>query len=326
MLVIDREEVSELLSMESCISLMETALKDLSAGQAEQQLRSVVPVREGGLMGLMPAYLIREKIVGAKLISVFPQNHNSGLPSHQGVIALFDATNGSMNAIVDARSVTAIRTAAVSAAATKLLAKRDSRSLSLIGTGEQAQSHFEAMLLVRPIQRVSVWSPNREHAMSFQTKMNAKYGERLTISVCNSAEQAVADTDIICTITSSTSPVLQNEWIPEGAHINAVGACRARDRELATAIVKRARLYVDRRESAENEAGDYLIPLSEGAIGSDHIIGEIGEALLGQVQGRTSEEQLTLFKSLGLAVEDLAAAAFIYKQASLLGKGKVIGI
>ncbi|GLX70362.1 ornithine cyclodeaminase family protein [Paenibacillus glycanilyticus] len=325
MLVIDRHEVSELLTMDSCIPLMEDVLKDLSAGQAEQQLRSVVPVREGGLMGLMPAYLLRQEIVGAKLISVFPHNHDRGLPSHQGVISLFDATSGAINAIVDGRQVTAIRTAAVSAAATKLLARADSRSLALIGTGEQARSHLEALLLVRPIEQVRVWSPNKEHAHKFRTSMSDRYPS-LTIEVANTAREAVAEADIICTLTSSTIPVLEGEWIPEGAHINAVGACRAPDRELATSVVQQARLYVDRRESAVNEAGDYLIPLREGAIGPAHIVGEIGEVLLGQAQGRTSDKQITLFKSLGLAVEDLAAAAYLYEQAYRQGKGTTIDI
>ncbi|REE83920.1 ornithine cyclodeaminase [Paenibacillus taihuensis] len=326
MLVITGHEVSELLSMEACITLMETALQDLSAGQAEQQLRSVVPVREGGLMGLMPAYLIRQEIVGAKLISVFPHNHDRGLPSHQGLITLFDATTGAVNAIVDGLRVTAIRTAAVSAAATKLLAKPDARSLALIGTGEQARSHLEALMLVRPLERVRVWSRSAEHAQRFADDMSARYGERLAIEASGSAQEAVACAEIICTLTSSTTPVLEDEWIAEGAHINAVGACRAKDRELATAIVRRSRLYVDRRESALGEAGDYLIPLQEGAISSDHIVGEVGEALLGRIEGRTSDKQLTLFKSLGLAVEDLAAAAYIYEQAQQQGKGTSIAI
>ncbi|SEO82074.1 ornithine cyclodeaminase family protein [Paenibacillus sp. OV219] len=326
MLVINGDEVSELLTMEACITLMETALQDLSAGQAEQQLRSVVPVREGGLMGLMPAYLIRQEIVGAKLISVFPHNHDRGLPSHQGIITLFDAATGAVNAVVDGRRVTAIRTAAVSAAATKLLAKPGASTLALIGTGEQARSHLEALLLVRPIERVRVWSRSAEHAQRFVGEMSARYGERLEIVACGSAQQAVADADIICTLTSSTTPVLDDAWIAEGAHINAVGACRAKDRELASAIVQRSRLYVDRRESAEGEAGDYLIPLQEGEIGKGHIVGEIGEALLGRVEGRTSDKQITLFKSLGLAVEDLAAAAYIVEQAKQQGKGTSISI
>ncbi|WP_435168970.1 ornithine cyclodeaminase family protein [Paenibacillus glycanilyticus] len=325
MLVIDRNVVSELLTMEACIPLMENVLSDLSAGQAEQQLRSVVPVRQGGLMGLMPAYLASQEAVGAKLISVFPHNHNRGLPSHQGVIALFNAENGAINAIVDGRNVTAIRTAAVSAAATKLLAREDSRVLALIGTGEQARTHLEALLLVRPIDLVRIWSPNLEHATRFQNEMGAKYPE-LTIEISATAQQAVAEADIICTLTSSTTPVLQGEWIPEGAHINAVGACRAPDRELATSVVRQAKLYVDRHESVVNEAGDYLIPLQEGAIGSNHIIGEIGEILLGLAPGRASDKDVTLFKSLGLAVEDLAVAAYLYEQAKLQGKGITIAI
>ncbi|MFD0672797.1 ornithine cyclodeaminase family protein [Cohnella sp. GCM10027633] len=325
MLVIDKNEVSELLSMEACIGLMETALRDLSAGQAEQQLRSVVPVSQAGLMGLMPAYLIRQELVGAKLISVFPGNHAKGLPSHQGVVALFDATDGTLNAIVDGRRLTAIRTAAVSAAATKLLARADARSLALIGTGEQARSHLEALLLVRPIELVRAWSPNRAHAVRFASEMAAKYAD-IRIEVADTAREAVAEADIVCTLTSSTAPVLEGGWIAEGAHLNAVGACRPADRELATGIVQRARLYVDRRESAEGEAGDYLIPLAEGAIGGDHIVGELGEALAGTVPGRTSDEQITLFKSLGLAVEDLAAAAYVYERAKALGIGTSIAI
>ncbi|MBP3965326.1 ornithine cyclodeaminase family protein [Paenibacillus lignilyticus] len=326
MLVITQNEVKELLTMQDCIGIMEEVLADLATGQAVQSLRSVVPVRGGNLMGLMPAYLKREEKVGAKIITVFPDNHAKRLPSHQGFVSLFNAGTGGLEAIVDGRQITAIRTAAVSAVATKLLAREDAATLAVIGTGEQARSHIEAMLLVRPIRRITIWGPNPAHAAQLKLETEQRYGGGASIIVeaMPTAEQAVAEADIICTVTASTTPVVHGEWIRAGAHVNAVGACRAKDRELDSELVRRAELHVDRRESAVNEAGDYLIPLAEGVITETHIRGELGELLTGSRQGRSSEQAITLFKALGLASEDLAAAGFILKEAIRLHKGTQI--
>ncbi|MFC5450854.1 ornithine cyclodeaminase family protein [Paenibacillus aestuarii] len=324
MLVITHNEVQELLSMEACIAIMEAVLADLTTGQAMQSLRSVVPVEGGNLMGLMPAYLKREETVGAKVITVFPDNHVKQQPSHQGFVALFNSTNGKLDAILDGKTITSIRTAAVSAVATKLLARPDAQTLAVIGTGEQARSHIEAMLLVRPIRLIRVWGPNPAHAEKLKAETESRYN--VAVRVAASAEEAVRDADMICTVTASTTPVVHGEWIQAGAHINAVGACRAKDRELDSELVRRAELFVDRRESAVNEAGDYLIPLQEGVISEQHLLGEVGELLTGQLQGRRSAEAITLFKALGLASEDLAAASYIFKEAMRLSKGTHISL
>lgn len=318
MLVINRNEVAEILSMKACISVMQDVLAALSAGEAVQSLRQVLPLTEGNLLGLMPGYLRQEAAAGAKIISVFPHNHRAGLPSHQGAVALFDATTGVLNAIVDGREITAIRTAAVSAVATRLLA-RDAGVLAILGTGEQAVSHLEAMLLVRNIREVRVWGRTADKAQRFAAEMSVKWNVKITAA--DTVREAVQEADIICTVTASTVPVLHGEWVKKGAHINAVGACRPHDRELDSALTAMSRLYVDRLESAVNEAGDYLIPLGERAIREGHIIGEIGELLHSRIEGRSHAEEITLFKGLGLAIEDLAAAHYIYNQAVSLHKG-----
>lgn len=305
-------DVAHLLSMQSCIDVMEAVFTDLATGNVNQQLRSVVPLARSQLLGLMPAHLKRQDMAGAKIITVFPDNHRRGLPSHQGIVALFDTTTGTPVAVVDAEAVTAIRTAAVSAVATRQLARPDASVLAILGTGQQARSHLEAMQWVRPIQQVNVWGRRRQAAEQFQIEMEQAFG--LPIRVFETAAQAVSGADIICTVTASTVPILHGDWVDPGTHVNAVGACRAADRELDTALVERSRFYVDRVESAVHEAGDYLIPLAERAIDDQHIVGELGDLLLGRVEGRTSDRTITIFKSLGLAIEDLAAASFVYQR------------
>ena len=320
MRVIDYKTAAELLTMEACIPVMEEVLADLSAGRAEMSLRQVVPLDKPNLLGLMPGFLRKNGVAGAKLISVFPHNHVSGSPSHQGAVALFDTQTGTLLAVVDGRAITAVRTAAVSAVATRALAREDSAVLAILGTGEQAASHLEANLQVRSIRQVRVWSRTPGKAQRFIEEQAAVL-QGVEAAAADSVRQAVENADIICTVTASTEPVLQGEWVKAGAHINAVGACRAPDRELDSALVAAARLYVDRMESARKEAGDYLIPLQEGAIPDTHIVGELGELLEGRIEGRTDNGEITLFKSLGLAIEDLAAAHYIYNQAVLQQKG-----
>ncbi|WP_162551070.1 ornithine cyclodeaminase family protein [Paenibacillus tepidiphilus] len=322
MLVINRTEAAELLTMEACIEIMAEVLADLSAGRALQSLRQVMPLEAGNLLGLMPGYLKQEAVAGAKLISVFPHNHALGLPSHQGAVALFDAAGGVLRALVDGRAITAIRTAAASAAATRVLAREDAAELAIIGTGEQAASHLEAMLKVRNIRRVRVWSRSKGKAQQFAAEQAARWSTEVTAA--GTVREAVHHADIICTVTAAAEPVLRGEWVRPGTHINAVGACRPHERELDSALVASSRLFVDRRESAVNEAGDYLIPLQEGVIGAEHIAGEIGEWFERRVSGRTGEQEITLFKSLGLAVQDLAAANYIYKRALALHRGTEI--
>ncbi|HEX7064199.1 MAG TPA: ornithine cyclodeaminase family protein, partial [Bacillales bacterium] len=298
MLVITQDEVDSLLSMASCIEVMKTVLAELSKGEAVQELRSVMPVKQGKLLGMMPGILKNKKVVGTKVITVYDGNHKNGLPSHQGVILLFDADNGKLRATIDATKITGIRTAAASAAATDYLAKKDSRVLGMIGSGEQARTHLEAILKVRPIEQVKVWSRNREHAESFKAEMELKF--RIPVEIYDSVREVAADSDIICTVTSTKEPVLKGEWVQPGTHVNAVGACQPKDRELASDLVGKSDFYVDRLESAVHESGDYLIPLAEGVIEEAHIKGEIGELLTGRKEGRESDSAVTIFESLGL--------------------------
>ena len=277
-----------------------------------------------GFLGTMPAHAGHLGAVGLKAITVFPGNHGTEYDSHQGAVLLFESERGRLLAIVDATSVTAIRTAAVSAVATRLLAREDAGELAILGTGVQARTHIEAIGLVRPLRRVRVFSRDPGHVGAFAEQAAKRHG--IPVEPAATARDAVAGADIICTLTSSTEPVLDGGWIAAGAHVNAVGACLPASRELDTAAVVRSRLFVDRRESALAEAGDVLIPMREGAIGDDHIRGEIGEVLVGRVPGRRSPEEVTLFKSLGLAVEDVASAHLVYRNAVASGDGTWIDL
>ncbi len=320
MLVLSQTEVRELLPMDRCIELMAEALTGLSAGEAVNPLRHgiLLPDRSG-LLGLMPGYTAEPAALGLKVIAVFPDNHGSELDSHQGIVALFDTQNGRPLAILEASEITAIRTAAASGLATRLLAREDASELAILGSGRQARTHLEAMAAVRPLNKVRVFSPHREHREGFAAK--ARRRSSLLVRAVDSAEEAVRGADIICTTTTSADPVVHGSWIHPGAHINAAGSSVASDRELDTASVLRARLFVDCRESTVNEAGDFLIPKKEGAVTDEHIQGELGEILLGRIQGRQSADEVTLFKSLGVAVEDLAAATYVYTEAKDRGVG-----
>jgi ornithine cyclodeaminase len=322
-LIIPQSLVPELLPMPDCIDAMAQALLALSQADAVLPLRTMVWMPDkSGLLGLMPAYLGVPKSLGLKVISYLPRNHGSERDSHQGVVLLFDTETGTPLAMIDASSITAIRTAAVSGLATRLLARPDAGDLAILGSGVQASAHLEAMRAVRPLRRVRVWSATRERAAKFARHHEERLGLRVTAVADPKA--AVSGADLICTTTASREPVLFGSWIADGAHVNAVGACFAGTRELDTAAVVRSRLYVDRRESTLAEAGDFLIPKAEGAIGDDHIVGEIGEILNGSVAGRRDRGDVTLFKSLGIAVEDLAAAHLIHARARAQGKGVAV--
>ena len=300
--------------MEECIAAMEKALAALARGEAVLPLRSILwTEKRTGALGLMPALLAREKALGVKVITFFPGNEGTELDSHQGAVLLFEAERGRLLAILDATSVTSIRTAAVSGVATKALAREDSSELALVGSGVEARTHLDAMLAVAPIRRVRVASKRFERARAFAERESRR--RNLPIQAAASVREAVEGADVVCTVTSSREPVVAGEWLSPGAHVNAVGSSVKFARELDTAAVVRSRLYVDRRESAVNEAGDFIIPREEGAIGEDHIVGEIGEVLEGRVPGRRSAEEITLFKSVGLAVEDVAAARHVYDKA-----------
>ncbi|MEP6730993.1 MAG: ornithine cyclodeaminase family protein [bacterium] len=320
MLIITEAQVPSLLPMGECMDVMASALTTLARGGAILPLRPLMRIpQKAGILGMMPAYMDAPDSLGVKIITVFNGNHGTEYDSHQGVVLLFEASHGSIVAVIDASSVTAIRTAAVSGVATRLLARDDAHDLCILGSGVQARTHLEAMRIARQITRVRVWSRNTGAARAFARTESDRYG--INVEAIDSAKLAVEGADIICTTTSAREPILEGDWIAPGAHVNAVGSSTSTARELDSHAVARAHMYVDRRESALNEAGDFLIPKSEGLIGDDHIRAELGELLLGAKPGRTSPTDITLFKSLGLAVEDVAAAHHIYTQAMQRGIG-----
>jgi ornithine cyclodeaminase/alanine dehydrogenase-like protein (mu-crystallin family) len=318
-LVVSHADVARLLPMDACIEVIAEAMRTTSLGGAVLPLRSVVwmPDRTG-MIGLMPGFLGPPASLGLKVVSIFPGNHGTGYDSHQGVVMLFDVQHGFPLAIMDASSITAIRTAAASGVATRALARDDAGDLAILGAGVQARTHLAAMRAVRPIRRVRVWSRNRATAQRFADD------SPVAVEVMATARAAVEGADLVCTVTSAREPVLEGAWLRPGAHINAVGACFASARELDTAAVVRARLIVDRRESTLNESGDFRIPRAEGAIGDDHIAGELGDVLLDRVPGRRAPDEVTLYKSLGIAIQDLAAAHHIYARATATGGGILV--
>jgi ornithine cyclodeaminase len=319
-IVIPAADVDRVLPMNECIEAMDRVLRLLARGEAQLPLRSMLKLPDGsGLLGLMPAVLADPPVMGLKVVSVMPGNHGTELDAHQGAVMIFETRRGQPLAIIDATSVTRIRTGAVSGVATRALAREDAGDLALLGSGTQAISHLEAMACVRRLRRVRVWSPDGARARSFAERHGARLN--LKVEVVASAELAVRDADLICTTTSAREPILRGDWLAEGAHVNAVGACFPHTRELDTHAVRRSRMIVDRRESAIHEAGEFLIPRSEGAITDAHILGELGEVLLGRVAGRQKPADVTLFKSLGLAVEDLAAAHWASERARAKGIG-----
>jgi len=258
-------------------------------------------------------------VFGLKAICVFPENPAKGKDAHQGGVLLFSGESGEPLALMNASAITAIRTAAVSGAATRLLARADARNLAIVGAGVQARSHLTAMACVRTITGARVTSRTPAHAKAFVTEMQSNCS--FPIEAVDSVRAAVTGADIIVTATTANEPVLRREWIAAGTHINAVGTFSPTAREVDTDTMAAASLFVDRRESALNEAGDYILAANEGAIGPDHIRAEIGQVLIGAAHGRATRDEITLFKSLGLAIEDLATAAFLYQKAQRENRG-----
>ena len=311
MIVIDREEVYAKLTMPRCIELMKEALAGLEEGVNTQNVRTGMGLPQGAL-AFMPCYLGKRGVFGAKLIAVYPGNSARGLPSHQGQVLLFEEGTGAPIALADACAITEIRTAAASAAATDLLARPESVRLAMLGSGAQAVTHLEAMLAVRKIEQVSVWSFHREHGDRYASAMRERY-PGLPIEVYDTPAEAASEADIICTVCRSRDPYLTKEMVKPGAHINAVGTCSPVSREVSTDLVAASRLYADQLEACKAESGEYRIPLQEGAIREDHIVGSIGGVILGKVPGRRSAEEITLFDSLGLAIEDVICADYLYR-------------
>jgi len=320
-LILTHAEVEQLLPVSECIPVMAEALADLARGNVYQPLRMVImPPEAKGDMALMPSYRSGERAAyGVKGVCFFPENPSLGLDSHQGSVMLFSAETGELLALMNASAITAIRTAAVSGVATQLLAGDDAGDLAIIGSGVQARAHLEAMACARPIKRARVASRSLENARKFADELGSRYS--FPLEPVEGVEAAVRGADLIVTATTAVEPILKLEWISPGAHLNVVGSSIPTTREVDSATVAAASLFVDRRESTMNEGGDYLFALREGAIKPDHIKAEIGELLIGAKPARSSPDEVTLFKSLGLAIEDLASAYYLYDKAREIGAG-----
>jgi len=322
-LIVNQAEVPRLLPMKECVDVMARAFASLARGDADMPVRQILWLAEKrGALGLMPAHLGGLAALGLKAVTFFPRNEGTDLDSHQGAVLLFETGRGRLLAIIDATSITSVRTAAVSGLATRLLAKPDASDLALVGSGVEARTHLEAMLVVRTLKRIRVASKTFERAKNFADRESKRHG--VSITPCHSVEEAVRGADIVCTVTSSREPVVHGAWLSPGAHVNAVGSSVATARELDSEAVAKARLFVDHRPSALEEAGDFLLARAEGAVGDDHIAGELGQLVTGQVPGRQSSSEITLFKSVGLAIEDVAAAHHIYSKARGAGIGKFV--
>ena len=326
-LVLNAEEVTRLLPMPECIKVMRDALAALARGEALVPLRTVMRVPgASGFLGLMPGYIAPARgeggALGMKAVSVFPGNAKRGIDTHQGAVLLFEADTGRLCALMDGAAITAIRTAAVSGVATDVLARADADELAILGAGVQARTHTEAIAAVRPIRRVRIWSRNAEHAAALASELRPRF--QFPIEVAASPEAAVRAADIVATVTASAEPILERSWLKEGVHINAVGSSIPTSREIDTATMAAARLFVDRRESALAEAGDLLIAAREGAVTNDHIVAELGDVIIGKEPGRRSPGEVTLFESLGLAVEDVASAAHLARRARETGAGRTV--
>jgi ornithine cyclodeaminase len=311
-LVLGHAEIVRALPMDACIEAMAAVFTAHARGELHQPLRSVdVPPQANGFMGLMPAYRGgAQPLFSLKAVCIFPGNPSRGLDAHQGTVTLFDGETGAPTAILDASAITEIRTAAVSALATRLLARNDARRLAILGAGVQAAAHLKALRLVRQFDDVRVYSPN--------------HADRLCVPVAASAQEAVRDADVIVTATNAREPVLERAWLKDGAHVNAVGASAPTSRELDTATAATAALFCDSRDSLEHEAGEYRLALTEGL--KPDVRGTLGEVAAGLRPGRTNDHEITLFRSLGLGIEDMAAAELAVHNAREHGLGTEVAL
>ncbi len=325
LLVIDAATVRAQLDPADCIAELRGAMIALSEGRARQPLRSVMDLTDGDAFGVMPGTL-DDGSFGAKLISVFPRNFERGLSSHQGLITLFDADSGAPVAIVDASSVTALRTAAASALATDALARRDARVLALLGYGEQAATHLQAIARVRDIAEVRVWGRSRERADAFVAhERAAAQAHGAVLRACDDVDAAVAGADIVCCLTAASEPILFGHQLDAGMHLNLVGSGRAGPVEVDNAVVQRTRFFADHRGSVLRQGAEFLRAKQAGLVDDAHVLGEIGDVLAGRLTGRRGAEDITAYKSLGSIVQDLATARFLVRRARERGFGTVIG-
>lgn len=310
---IDREEVSRRLTYEMCIPIVRQAMIALSRGETKQLLRSIIPLSDGRLFGIMPGALGAGAPFGAKLISVFHENSARGMQSHQGLVILFEPESGAPVCAVHAGELTAIRTAAASAVATDALARKDSHCLALLGTGEQAQTHARAISKVRTLESIVVWGRSPARAKAFADRMSAELN--LPVVTAAAVREAVAAADIVCTLTSASEPILRGAWVRPGTHLNLVGSGYAGPTEVDNDLVVRSRFIADSREGVLEQGAEFLRAKAAGLIGDEHVVAEIGQVLAGEIDGRRSVDEITVYKSLGHVVQDLATAWALYSEA-----------
>jgi ornithine cyclodeaminase/alanine dehydrogenase-like protein (mu-crystallin family) len=310
--VIERDEVARRLTYEVCIPIVRQAMIAFSKGETRQHLRSIIPLAQGHLFGIMPGALGDSAVFGAKLISVFPENFAKGRQSHQGVVVLFEPESGAPVCVVHAGEITAIRTAAASAVATEVLARPNASRMAILGYGEQAATHARALLKVRKIEAVKVWGRSAERAGSFCRRMSAELG--IVFSIATDVEQAVSDADIICTVSGAQEPVLKGAWVRQGTHVNLVGSSMAGPVEVDSEFVVRSRFIADSREGVLKQGAEFLRAKAAGLVGDEHVVGEIGQVLAGDMVGRRSDQDITAYKSLGHVVQDLASAWALYSS------------
>ena len=324
LLLLDDADVRALLTMSDLVPLMERTLAQFSAGEVEQPLRTVFTVGpERAYCGVMPAALPDPAAVGTKLVSIFETNPKRGLPSHLATIVLLDPETGALLALLDGRYITEARTAAVSAVAARHLAAPVApHALAIIGSGVQARSHLEAMTSALPVSTVRIWSPTEAHRIACVEAMSGRVDA--PVMAAESAEAAVLGATLIVLATSATEPVIEDAWVQDGAHVTSVGAPVPHQREMDPALVARARVIVDSRAGALAESGDIVQGIAQGRFDESHVAAEIGEVISSQAQGRTSATEVTIFKSLGMAVEDIAAAHFVYGRALEQGRGQEV--
>lgn len=316
MLLISADQVYATLPISECIDLIEKVMTAVSRGEANLPLRWLMPLGSGNAMGVMPGGLNAPAVHGMKLVSLYPDNPRRGLSSHQGILALFDTGDGRPLAILDGASITAQRTAAASAAATRALSRENSRTLAILGAGEQADHHLPAQLAVRPFDEVRVWTRTFEHARDFARR---QAGLAPDIRAFKSPADAVDGADVIVTVTASADAILEGAWLRPGQHVNLVGSSVASAREIDDAGLAKGRYFVDTIAGAKAQAGEYLDALRSGAIRADHILGEIGEVYAGSLAGRMGDDDITIYKSLGIAAQDIATGHEIWKR--LVGVG-----
>jgi ornithine cyclodeaminase len=309
---IDREEVARRLTYEMCIPIVREAMIAFSRGETRQLLRSIIPLAEGRMFGVMPGAMGPSAPFGAKLISVFPENFALGVQSHQGLVILFDPEAGAPVCVLHAGEITAIRTAAASAVATDVLARANARRMAILGYGEQAATHARAISKVRSIESIVIWGRSPERSRAFAKQMQEELA--VPVSSAGTVEEAVAEADIVCTVTSAAEPILRSAWVRPGAHLNLVGSSHAGPAEVDNDLVVRSRFIADSREGVLAQGAEFLRAKAAGLVGDDHVVAEIGQVLAGDIVGRRSQDEITVYKSLGHIVQDLSTAWALYSQ------------